>query len=59
MHELPPDVEPYFPVLMAARHALACAWLAGMERSGEARVPVDTHLAIRMEQIRACLALPR
>ncbi len=43
VRELPPEVEPYFPVLMAARHAAACAWLAGMERTGEARVPVRSH----------------
>lgn len=58
-HELPPDVERHFPVLMAARHAAACAWLAGIERTGEARVPVGKHLAIRMQQIRECLALSR
>src|SRR6266511_3813529 len=46
VRELPPEVEPYFPVLMAARHAAACAWLAGMERTGEARVPVRSHLVI-------------
>jgi len=59
VRDLPVDAEPHLPVLMAARHVAAGAWLAGMERSGEARVPVAEHLAIRMQQIRECLALPR
>lgn len=59
VHELPSELEPYFPVLMAARHAVACAWLAGMEKSGETRIPVRNYLAIRMQQIRECLALSR
>jgi Ser/Thr protein kinase RdoA (MazF antagonist) len=59
VRDLPSELEPHLPILMAARHAVSCAWLAGMERTGMARVPVAEHLAIRMQQIRQCLALPR
>lgn len=56
---LPVAFERHFPVLMAARHAAACAWVIGLHRNREPGAPpLETHLAIRMQAIRMCLALP-
>ena len=57
VRDLPVELEAHLPVLMAARHAAACLWAAGIDRSEGAGVPVREHVAIRMELARACLAL--
>jgi Ser/Thr protein kinase RdoA (MazF antagonist) len=57
IRDLPAELEVHLPVLMAARHAAACLWAAGIDRSEGAGVPVREHLAIRMELVRECLAL--
>lgn len=54
---LPRALEVHLPVLMAARHAVCCAWVAGIQRTSGTGPPVMEHIAIRMEQIRHCLAL--
>jgi Ser/Thr protein kinase RdoA (MazF antagonist) len=54
---LPRTLEAHLPVLMAARHAKACAWVAGIERTSGTGPPVAEHIAYRMDQIRHCLAL--
>jgi Ser/Thr protein kinase RdoA (MazF antagonist) len=56
VRDLPVELEAYLPVLMAARHAAACLWAAGIDRSEGAGVPVREHVATRMELARACLA---
>jgi Ser/Thr protein kinase RdoA (MazF antagonist) len=56
VRRLPRDVEVHLPVLMAARHAVACVWLAGLHRTTGSGPPLDEHIAYRMEQIRGCLA---
>jgi Ser/Thr protein kinase RdoA (MazF antagonist) len=54
---LPQTLETHLPVLMAARHAAACAWVAGIQRTSGAGPPVAEHIAVRMDLIRHCLAL--
>ena len=59
VRDLPTEIERHLPVLMAARHAVACLWAAGIDRSEGAGVPVRKHIAIRLELMRACLALAK
>lgn len=57
---LPEAWEPYFPLLMAARHAVSCLWVVGLASSGgaaEYAPRVDEHLAYRFSEIRRCLML--
>jgi Ser/Thr protein kinase RdoA (MazF antagonist) len=57
VRSLPSALEVHLPLLMAARHAVACAWVAGVARTTGTGPPVAEHIAIRMAQIRHCLAL--
>lgn len=59
VRELPRELEAELPVLMAARHAAACLWAAGIDRREGAGVPVRKHIAIRLELMRDCLALAK
>jgi Ser/Thr protein kinase RdoA (MazF antagonist) len=54
---LPPSLEAYLPILMAARHAVACAWVVGVQGTSEAAPPAAEHIAIRMDLIRDRLAM--
>jgi Ser/Thr protein kinase RdoA (MazF antagonist) len=54
---LPHALEAHVPILMAARHAAACAWVLGVQGTSEAAPPAAEHIAIRMELIRERLAL--
>jgi Ser/Thr protein kinase RdoA (MazF antagonist) len=54
---LPPDLERHLPVLMAARHAASLTWLAAKQRRGEADVPIERHVEIRVSEMKRCLAL--
>jgi Ser/Thr protein kinase RdoA (MazF antagonist) len=54
---LQPELERHLPVLMAARHASACLWVVGIERTHGTGPPVAEHIAYRMEAARHCLAL--
>jgi Ser/Thr protein kinase RdoA (MazF antagonist) len=54
---LPRALERHLPLLMAARHAASCAWVAGIERTSGTGPPVAEHIAMRMDRIRHCLAL--
>jgi Ser/Thr protein kinase RdoA (MazF antagonist) len=56
VRRLPRDLEVHLPVLMAARHAVACVWLMGLHRTTGSGPPMAEHIAYRMEQIRRCLA---
>jgi Ser/Thr protein kinase RdoA (MazF antagonist) len=54
---LPVALEAHLPVLMAARHAQCCAWVAGIERTLGAGPPVAGHIAYRMCEIRRHLGM--
>jgi Ser/Thr protein kinase RdoA (MazF antagonist) len=57
VRSLPSELESHLPVLMAARHASACLWVAGIERTHGTGPPVAEHIAYRMDAARHCLAL--
>jgi Ser/Thr protein kinase RdoA (MazF antagonist) len=57
VRSLPSDLEAHLPILMAARHASTCLWVAGIERTHGTGPPVAEHIAYRMDAIRHCLAL--
>jgi Ser/Thr protein kinase RdoA (MazF antagonist) len=50
-------LEAHLPVLMAARHVVACAWVVGVQGMSADAPPVAEHVAIRVEQIRHCLRI--
>lgn len=52
---LPQEWEEAFDVLMAARHASQCLWIAGCQGSGGMRDSVEEHVAYRMEEIKSLL----
>lgn len=52
---LPRAFEAHLPTLMAARHAKACAWAAGVERTAGTGPPAAEHVAVRMELARRWL----
>lgn len=52
-----PALEVHLPLLMAARHAVSCAWVVGIHRTNDSGPPIAEHIAYRMERIRHCLAL--
>jgi Ser/Thr protein kinase RdoA (MazF antagonist) len=58
---LPAAAEADLPVLMAARHAASCLWVAGLARLGSAAgantVDASAHVAARVAEMRRCLAL--
>ena len=49
---LPLEWEEAFDMLMAARHASQCLWIAGSKRNGGMGPDVKEHVAYRMEEIR-------
>jgi Ser/Thr protein kinase RdoA (MazF antagonist) len=53
----PVELERHLPVLMAARHAATLTWLAAKDRRGETDVPLARHVAVRVSEMRRCLAL--
>lgn len=55
---LPTDLEQHLPVLMAARHAATLTWLAAKQRRGDADIPIERHVEIRVAEMERCLALP-
>jgi Ser/Thr protein kinase RdoA (MazF antagonist) len=57
VRSLPSGLEGHLPVLMAARHASACLWVAGIERTHGTGPPVAEHIAYRMDAARHCLTL--
>ena len=57
VRSLSSELETYLPILMAARHATTCLWVAGIERTHGTGPPVAEHIAYRMDAIRHCLAL--
>lgn len=52
---LPKEWEEAFDVLMAARHASQCLWIAGCQGSGGIGDSVEEHVAYRMEEVRSLL----
>lgn len=52
---LPEKWEDAFDMLIAARHASQCLWIAGCQRHGGMGPSVQEHVAYRMEEIRLLL----
>jgi Ser/Thr protein kinase RdoA (MazF antagonist) len=55
MRPFPKAWEEAFDVLMAARHASQCLWIAGCQGGGGKVPSVEEHIAYRLEEVRSLL----